>query len=164
MVLFTMFNVCIAQKQHDQEVEKMTARIESIVQRAAEPLDLSDPASPIRITSSQITFDRDDIAEVQKYGPKAGPVLAKYLLNKNSRIERVAIRLLGAIGGPEIGDPLLEVLDKPSSPRSREESLRNLKQAPCNRAVARAMLRASKNDPDPSVREEAQRELNWCAI
>ena len=161
----TLCCVCFAQKSSDQEAsEKMTARIELIVHKAAEPLDLSTPSSPVRITSAQIFFDPDDITEMQKNGPRAVPVLTKFLLNRNPRIERVAIRLLGAIGGSEIIDPLLEVLDKSTSPAGRYEALLNLKQAPCSKAVARAIFRVSKGDPDASVREQAQGELSWCSM
>jgi HEAT repeat protein len=156
---------CVAQKSPDQEVsEKMTVRIELIVHKAAEPLNLSTPSSPVQITSAQILLDPNDIAEIQKYGPHAVPVLTKFLLNRNPRIERVAIRLLGAIGGSEIIDPLLEVLDKSTSPGGRFEALLNLKQAPCSKAVARAILRVAKGDPDPGVREQAQADLSWCNL
>jgi HEAT repeat protein len=101
-------------------------------------------------------FDPDDMTEIQKYGPRAVPVLAKFLLNRNARIERVAIRLLGAIGGPAIADPLVEVLDKSSNS--------NLKQAPCSKAVARAILRAAKSDPDSLVRRQAQEESRSCRM
>ena len=161
----TLCRVCFAQKPPDQEAsEKMTARIESIVNRAAQPLDFSSPSSPARITSAQIFFDTDDISEVQEYGPRAVPVLTKFLLNRNPRIERAALRLLGAIGGAEIVDPLLEVLDKSTSPAGRYEALLNLRQAPCSKVVARAILRIAKGDPDASVREQAQGELSWCGM
>ena len=79
----TLCGVCLAQSaRHQEALEKMTVRIDSIVQRAAVPLDLSDPSSPARITSSQIFFDPDDMTEIQKYGPRAVPVLAKFLLNR----------------------------------------------------------------------------------
>ena len=161
----TLCGVCLAQSaRHQEALEKMTVRIDSIVQRAAVPLDLSDPSSPARITSSQIFFDPDDMTEIQKYGPRAVPVLAKFLLNRNARIERVAIRLLGAIGGPAIADPLVEVPDKSSNSGSRTEALLNLKQAPCSKAVARAILRAAKSDPDPLVRRQAQEESRSCSM
>jgi HEAT repeat protein len=101
---------------------------------------------------------------MQKYGPRAVPVLTKFLLNRNPRIERVAIRLLGAIGGSETIDPLLEVLDKSTSPAGWYEALLNLKRAPCSKAVARAIVRVAKGDPDASVREQAQGELSWCSM
>jgi PBS lyase HEAT-like repeat len=155
---------CLAQKRPNQEAsEKMTARIELVVHKAAEPVTLSSPSSPVQITSAQIFFDSDDLAEIQKYGSRAVPVLTKFLLNRNVRIERVAIRLLGAIGGPEIIDPLLEVLDKSTNSGGRYEALLNLKQAPCSKAVPRAILRASQNDPDPNVRDQAREEINRCS-
>jgi HEAT repeat protein len=161
----TLCCACFAQKSPDQEAsEKMTAKIELIVHKAAEPLDLSSPSSPVRITSAQIFFDADDITEMQKFGPRAVPVLTKYLLNQNPRVERVAIRLLGAIGGSGIINPLLEVLDKSASPAGRYEALLNLKQAPCSKAVARALLRIAKGDPEASFREQAQGELSWCGM
>jgi hypothetical protein len=159
------FWACFAQKPQDQGASgKMTARIESIVNKTAVPLDLGSPSSPARITSSQIFLDPDDLAEVRKYGTQAVPVLAKFLLNKNARIERVAIRLLGLVGGQAIADPLVEVLDKSTSPGSRNEALLNLKQAACTKSVARAILRVAQNDPDSIVRDQAREEITWCSI
>jgi HEAT repeat protein len=155
--------VCFAQKSPNQEAsEKMTNRIEFIVHKAAEPLNLSSPSSAIQITSAQIYFSPNDVAEIQGYGPRAVPVLSRFLLNRNPRIERVAIRLLGAIGGSEIIDPLVEVLDESTSSGGRNEALLNLKQAPCSKAVARAILRVAQNDPDPSVRDQAREEISCC--
>jgi hypothetical protein len=47
---------------------------------------------------------------------------------------------------------------------SRDEALLNLKQAPCSKAVARAILRISQNDPDANVRDQAREEISWCSI
>jgi len=162
--ILALCSICTAQSAHDQRAsEKIAAQVESIVHRAATPLDLSDPSSPVQISSSQIFFEPKDIAEVRSYGPEAVPALTKFLLNKNTRVERVAIRLLGVIGGPAVTGPLLEVLEKSTSALSRNEALLNLKQSPCTKAVAHAIFRAAKNDADATVREQAQAELSWCS-
>src|SRR5450432_2244296 len=123
---------CVAQSGSDHgDAEKMVARIDLIVNKAAIPLQLSEPSAPVRITSSQIVIEADDVLEIQKYEAKAVSGLSKFLLNKNARIERVAIRLLGAIGGAEIVDPLLNVIEKSPSLMSRTEALLNLQRAPC---------------------------------
>jgi hypothetical protein len=159
----SLCGVCFAQQSPNQATpEVIASRIESIVHRAAEPLYLSSPSSAIQITSAQIYFSPNDVAEIQRYGPSAVPVLNRFVLNRNARIERVAIRLLGAIGGSEIIQPLLEVLDRSTSSAGRHEALLNLKQAPCSKAVAHAILRVSQNDPDPSVRDQAREEISWC--
>ena len=153
----------VASGVHAQEPpEKIAAQIDSIVQRAAKPMELSGPSDPVRITSAQITFDPKDIEEIQRYGPDAVPELTKYILNKNARIERVAIRLLGVVGGPTVIAPLLEVLEKSPSVTGRHEALLNLKQSPCTKAVGQAIQRAAKSDADPNVRAQAQEELSWC--
>jgi hypothetical protein len=103
------------------------------------------------------------MAEIQRYGLRAIPALNTYILNPNSRIERVVIRLLGAIGGAEIIPPLLRVLEGSSSAGGRYEALLNLKQAPCSKAVASAISRVAENDPDPSVRDQAREEISWCS-
>ena len=90
------------------------------------------------------------------------PALTKYILNKNARVERVAIRLLAVIGGAAVIAPLLEVLEKSSSAGGRTEALLNLKQSPCTKAVGQAIQRAAKSDGDANVRTQAQEELSWC--
>jgi hypothetical protein len=156
--------VCFAQKSPNQATpEEIAPRIEFIVHRAAKPLYLSSPSSAIQITSAQIYFSPNDVAEIQRYGPRAVPVLSRFVLNRNARIERVAIRLLGVVGGFEITHPLLEVLDRSVSSAGRYEALLNLKQAPCSKVVARAILRVSQNDPDASVRDQAREEMSWCS-
>lgn len=155
--------VCFAQKSPNLGTpEDIAFRIEFIVQRASEPLILSSPSSAIQITSAQIYFSPNDVAEIQRYGPRAVSVLSRFVLNRNPRIERAAIRLLGVVGGFEITEPLLEVLDKSTSSAGRYEALLNLKQAPCGKAVARAILRVSQNDPDPNGRNQAREEISWC--
>lgn len=154
--------VCIAQKSQDQATtEEIGSRVEIIVHRAAVPEVLSSSAAG-KITSGQIFFRPQDVAEIQRYGLRAIPALSAYILNPNSRIERVAIRLLGAIGGGEIVPPLLRVLEGSSSPGGRYEALLNLKQAPCSKAVASAILRVAENDPDPNVRDQGRAEISWC--
>jgi hypothetical protein len=161
----SLCGVCFAQNSPNQATpQEIASRIESIVHRAAEPLFLSSPSSAIEITSAQIYFDSNDVAEIQGYGPRVVPILSRFVLNRNSRIERVAIRLLGVIGGIEITQPLLEVLERSDSPMSRDEALLNLKQATCSKAVARAILRVSQNDPDANVRDQAREEISWCSI
>jgi hypothetical protein len=96
--------------------------------------------------------------------PFAGPGGSVHyqVLGQGGKQMTVSIRLLGAIGGSEIVDPLLEVLDKSTSPGGRYEALLNLKR--CSKAVARTIFRVAKGDPDPHVREQAEEELGWCSI
>jgi hypothetical protein len=159
----SLCGVCFAKNSPNQEPpQEIASRIDAIVHRAAEPMVLSSPSSPAKITSAQIFFNPDEVAEIQRYGPRAIPTLSKYILGRNSRIERVAIRLLGVIGGSEIVRPILDVLDKSTSPAGRYEALLNLKRAPCTKEVARAILRVAENDPDPNVRDQAREEMSWC--
>jgi hypothetical protein len=58
--------------ENQADAEEMRSRIEVIVRKAALPLQLSDPSSPIRVTSSQTIFSLEDVKEVQKYGGKSG--------------------------------------------------------------------------------------------
>ena len=154
--------VCIAQKSLDQATpEGIASRVEIIVHRAAVPMVLSSSAAG-KITSGQIFFRPEDMAEIQRYGLLAIPELSTYILNPNSRIERVAKRLLGAIGGAEIIPPLLRVLEGSSSAGGRYEALLNLKQAPCSKTVASAILRVAENDRDLNVRDQAREEISWC--
>ena len=79
----------------------------------------------------------------------------------DGRSERAAIRLLGIVGGPEIVDPLVKVLEQSPRPGSREEALRSLHQTPCNPMVAAAVFNTAKVDPDTVVRELAREELSF---
>ena len=107
--------VCAQKSPNLGTPEEIASRIEFIVHSAEKPLNLSSPSSAIQITSAQIYFSPNDVAEIQRYGPRAVPVLSRFVLNRNPRIERAAIRLLGAVGGFEIIHPLLEVLDRSTS-------------------------------------------------
>jgi hypothetical protein len=57
---------------------------------------------------------------------------------------------------------LLDVIEKSPNSMSRTEALLNLQQAPCSKAVARAILRVANSDPDSTVREQARTDLSWC--
>jgi hypothetical protein len=161
----SLCGLCFAQNSPNQEpLQEIASRIDAIVRRAAEPMVLSSPSSPVKITSAQIFFNPDEVAEIQRYGPRAVPTLSKFILDRNSRIERVAIRLLGVIGGPEIVRPLLDVLDKSTSSGGRYEALLNLKQAPCTKEVARTILRVSQSDSDANVGNQAREEVSWCSV
>jgi len=141
----------------------MRARVEAIVRKAVVPLQLSDTSAQIKITSGQILFSPEDVQEVQGYGNQAVPILSTFLIGRDGRSERAAIRLLGVVGGPAILDPLVKVLEQSPRPASREEALRSLHQAPCTPAVAATIFTAAKNDPNGVVRELAAKELSFCS-
>lgn len=164
--LLTFSTICLGQNptEYRNTAQDMRMRIEAIVHKAAVPLQLSGPSSPVTITSAQIVFSLDDIREVQRYGREAVPVLSTFLLGEDPRSERVAIRLLGAIGGPVVVDPLVKVLDGSPRASSREEALRSLHNAPCSQASARAISHAARNDPNAIVRDLAQKENSYCSI
>jgi hypothetical protein len=130
-VSLTACSVCLSQNSTDDQntPEKMRSRIESIVHRSALPIRLNDSSSTIVITNAQILISAEDIQQIKQYGERAIPVLSTYLLGESPRSERVAIRLLGVIGGPAIVDPLAKVLNGSPRPGSREEALRSLHEA-----------------------------------
>ena len=156
----------VSQKsQEDQdEAEFIRTRIESIVTKSAAPIRLNGNSPGITIASGQIVIAEDGIQEIRKYGKNCIPILSIYLLGEGARKERVAMRLLGAIGGASIVDPLVTVLDKSSRPASREDALRSLHNAPCSLTVARTMLRVARNDPNKTVRDLAEREVTICSV
>jgi hypothetical protein len=175
----TLCSLCLSQSSSapQNDAEKMSARIESIVQKSAAPLLMKGmchsrnggaepPGSdcpPFTVASAQILISADDIQEMKQYGPQAVPTLSTFLLGENARSERVAIRLLGVIGGAAIVDPLVKVLDGSLRPSSREEALRSLHEAPCNPTAARAIVRAARNDPNAIIRELAEKEMFSCS-
>src|SRR5690348_13903270 len=92
--------------------EAMKAKVESVVDKAALPLHLSTSSSSINATSAQVFIAQEDIQQVKQYGERAVPILSSYLLGPDARKERVALRLLGVIGGPKVANPLTLILEK----------------------------------------------------
>jgi hypothetical protein len=159
----SLFSICQGVSAQDMTPE-IRARIESIVRRASAPLVLSDPSSSVRISAQQIVFPANDIEEMKGYGSKAVPVLTTFLLGKDARAERAAIRLLGTLGGAGTIDPLLQVLDRSPRPGSREEALRSLDAAPCSRVVAETVLRLAQSDANAVVRDLAKKKASSCTM
>jgi hypothetical protein len=161
----TFCAVCVSQNSEDQNPQDtMKSRIESIVHRSALPIRLNDSSSTVAITSAQIAIAAEDIQQVKQYGEEAIPVLSTYLFGENARSERVAIRLLGAIGRPAIVEALAKILEQSPRAASREDALRSLSQAPCSATVARLIVRVAENDPNTIVRDLAQKETSYCAM
>lgn len=157
---------CFSQTSPEDPKASVTTRdvVDSIVHRSAQPIRLSDSSSPITITSAGIAISAVDLQQIKQYGERAIPVLSTYLLGPDARSERVAIRLLGVIGGPATVDPLSKVLSDSSRPASREEALRSLEEAPCSPTVARAIRRLAQNDPNTIVRQLAQKQASSCSM
>jgi hypothetical protein len=140
--------------------QRIQERVTSIVEEAARPVSIGS-AQGVEASLGGMPIPGRDVQEVVQYGDRAIPALSSYLLGSSPRRERVAIRLLGAIGGPSIADPLAKVLDHSPRAGSREEAVRSLAGVPCEQSRA-IMKRVSTDDSDKTVRDLAQRHLASC--
>lgn len=146
----------------DQNSDAIRNEIDSIVQRSALPIRLSGSSSNAVITDGRMLISSQDILQIKQYGEKAIPILSMYLLGESPREERVAIRLMGVIGGRATIVPLTKVLDESPRAGSREDAIRSLHNLRCDTAVYRALLLVVKNDQNAIVRELAQKEMSSC--
>ena len=100
----------------------------------------------------------DDVEEIRRYGDKAVPVLASYLNSSSGREKRLALWLLGALGGQRIIGPLTMIIERDESADFRRTALMLLPAEPRD-MVDPILLSAVYKDPDGTVREEAKRIL-----
>ena len=98
------------------------------------------------------------VEELRHLGRGAIYALTDYALGDNPQEQRLAIELLGRVGGRGVVDPLATVLRRSPSPSMRELALRWL---PLDQgdAVRRVLARAAHTDPDARVRELALHRL-----
>jgi hypothetical protein len=99
------------------------------------------------------------VEEVKGYGEKAVPILSEYLRQPRGFEKYHAMRLLGAIGGKSVVEPLGQVALHDASSGYREYALACLTQAPWNLA-APILRKAETSDPDLRVRQRAKELLD----
>src|SRR5229473_184644 len=97
----------------------------------------------------------EDVEEVKSYGDDAIPVLEEHLSSDIGWEYRLAMRLMGSLGGKRIIEPLNKIIQFDPSPTKREEALRWITQGPWDLASEIVSLSA-KIDSDPHVREVAR--------
>jgi hypothetical protein len=99
------------------------------------------------------------VEEVKGYGEKAVPILSEYLRRPRGFEKYHAMRLLGAIGGKSVVEPLGQVALHDVSSEYREYALAFLMQAPWNLA-APILRKAETSDPNLRVRQRAKELLD----
>jgi len=110
-------------------------------------------------TRTFVPPSNEDADEVKRYGEKAVPILAEYLRQPTGFEKYHALRLLGAIGGKAVVEPLGQVALHDSSPWFREYALAFLTQAPWE--LAKPILQeAARSDADLRVRQRAKELLD----
>jgi hypothetical protein len=149
-------------KQNNTKDSEIRKNVQSIVEQAARPIEIAGSGGT-RLQLATIPIPADSIQKIRAYGKRAIPALSSYLAGENSRRERVAIRLLGVIGGNAVLEPLSSVLQTSKHAGSREEALQSLRQVDCvqRRPVLKRVL---EKDSDPVVLKLAQEELADCGF
>jgi HEAT repeats len=126
---------------------RIAAILDSILRRGETPLGEGT-------TSRWVPPSSDEIEEVHKIGPSAIPALDKALDSHRPFEQFLAVRLLEAIGGPEIVPPLKHALTADKANSVRLAALAALRSAPDNLAVP--IIRSAVRDPDALVAQRAK--------
>jgi len=143
-------------KEDPSEKAKIRKRVDTIIReilRSGEITTAEGQRIIIRVPPPQ-----RDIEEIRSYGDDAVPVLAEFLKSEDAREYELAMRLLGALGGDRIIQPLRDVILLDPMPRKRGFALSAITQAPWGKAALILRL-AAKTDPDPHVRQIAKEML-----
>ncbi len=149
-----------ARSQHGEDKKreraKIRQRISSIIRETLNRGEITTAEGIKVIVRSKP--ETKDIEEVVSYGDEAVVVLTDFLKSENTREYELTMRLLGALGGERIVQPLRDVIMFDSSPRKREYALAAITQAPWNKAEPIIRM-SSETDPDAQVRRVAERLL-----
>jgi hypothetical protein len=100
-----------------------------------------------------------DVEEIKSYGDRAVLPLQEHFSSESAFEYEMAMRLMGALGGKRIIEPLKEVVLHDQSARKREYALRWITQGPWDQA-AEVIRLAAETDPDANVRKVAQELLS----
>ncbi len=104
----------------------------------------------------------EDVDEIKSYGDQAVAPLEEHLYSASAFEYEMAMRLMGALGGKRIIEPLKKVILHDESARRREYALRAIVQGPWDQA-SQVMALAADTDPDENVRKTAKELLSGYA-
>lgn len=102
------------------------------------------------------------VDEIKSYGDQAVAPLEEHLYSANAFDYEIAMRLMGALGGTRIIEPLKKVILHDGSARRREYALRAIVQAPWDQA-SKVLAVAAESDADENVRKTAKELLSGYA-
>jgi hypothetical protein len=105
--------------------------------------------------STYIPPSQESVATLRSLGDRAIPILAEYLVSKDDRESRVAMRLLASLGGARVVPPLAEVARTYPAPRRRILALKWLSSVPSELTLS-VFRDSAEHDPDPNVGREAK--------
>jgi hypothetical protein len=103
-----------------------------------------------------------DVDEIKSYGDQAVAPLEEHLYSASAFEYETAMRLIGALGGARIIEPLKKVILHDESARRREYALLAIVQGPWDQA-SKVMALAAETDPDENVRKTAKELLSGYA-
>ena len=126
--------------------------VNRIFEKSLDAMDLTAP-SGVRSTT-WVPPAESDQAQIKCLGTAAVASITELLSSTRSFGQLLAVRMLGWIGGSEIGPPLRRFLASSDSQTCKVAALEALYRAPSQEALP-IIVRASKVDPNPYVREKA---------
>lgn len=110
-------------------------------------------------TYTRVPPSPQDVKELRGLGQEAISALTDYALAGSAQKQRLAIELLGRVGGRDIIPPLDRVLRTSPSASLREMALRWLPPEESNEFVRQILIRTAESDSDGQVRTLARRRL-----
>jgi hypothetical protein len=160
VVLFCLVAIgnCLAQDK-PVDAAKVRERVNTIIQETIKRGDFTVQGVKGITRLPPLTADVD---EIKSYGDQAVAPLEEHIHSASAFEYEVAMRLMGALGGTRIIEPLKKVILHDESARRREYALRAIVQAPWDQA-SKVMTLAAETDPDENVRNTAKELLNGYA-
>jgi hypothetical protein len=139
---------------------RVRERINAIINETLKRGEFTTPEG-YRATT-RLPPSNEDVEEVKRIGDDAILALEEHFSSPNGREYELAMRLMGALGGKRIIEPLRKIIQFDPSPAKRAEALRWITQGPWDLASEIISLSA-KIDSDPHVREVAKELLSGYA-
>jgi hypothetical protein len=138
---------------HAQTTAEVRERVNKIISETMKSGEFTT-AGGIRIITRRPPSSAD-VEEIKRYGDRAVLPLEEHFASEDGFEYETAMRLMGALGGKRIIEPLKKVALHDSSARKREYALRWITQGPWDEA-GRVLSHAAAHDPDAKVRKVAQ--------
>jgi hypothetical protein len=143
-----------------QTTAEVRERVDTIIKETLRRSEFTIAGNVKVITRVPPSYEA--VEEIKRYGDRAILPLQEHLSSENAFEYELAMRLLGALGGERIIEPLKKIIVFDESARKREYALRWITQAPWDQA-SRVITQAAENDPDVNVRKVAKELLSGYA-
>ena len=141
-----------------QTTAKVRERINTIITETLKRGEFTTAEGVRGITRTNPSAE--DVEEIKSYGDRAVvPLEEHFLYSENAFEYGLAIRLMGALGGKRIIEPLKKVILYDPSAGKREYALRAITQGPWDLA-SKVITQAAENDADANVRKVARELLS----